>query len=177
MELRRRRSRRLHTRALGCSRHTQHARRHRCRGPFLLSRLGFANGFARETPCYHWIRIAALLDAGHYRPARLPCRRERQRLLPELRPPETLTQLEMHFSVIATTLPCLRLFLRAWNTSFMDMRLQELDPQAYEQRTSRLSNSSPPTPINTLTIRANLIPPQTYPQWVDHKIDRKAPLT
>ena len=91
--------------------------------------------------------------------------------------PETLTQLEMHFSVIATTLPCLRLFLRAWNTSFMDMRLQELDPQAYEQRTSRLSNSSPPTPINTLTIRANLIPPQTYPQWVDHKIDRKAPLT
>lgn len=50
--------------------------------------------------------------------------------------PETLTQLEMHASVIATTLPCLRLFLRAWNTSFMDMRLQELDPQAYEQRKS-----------------------------------------
>lgn len=49
--------------------------------------------------------------------------------------PEALTQLEMHGSIIATTLPCLRLFLRAWNTTFMDLRLQELDPQAYEQRT------------------------------------------
>lgn len=59
--------------------------------------------------------------------------------------PETLTQLEMHGSIIATTLPCLRLFLRAWNTSFMDMRLQELDPAAYEQRTSLL-RACPPLP-------------------------------
>lgn len=47
---------------------------------------------------------------------------------------ESLTQLEMHGSIVATTLPCLRLFLRAWNTSFMDMRLEELDPQAYQER-------------------------------------------
>ncbi|KAK5714298.1 hypothetical protein LTR17_017229 [Elasticomyces elasticus] len=48
--------------------------------------------------------------------------------------PEAYTQLEMYCNLIATTLPCLRLFLTAWNTNFMDMRLEEVDPQAYQQR-------------------------------------------
>lgn len=71
--------------------------------------------------------------------------------------PETLTQLEMHGSIIATTLPCLRLFLRAWNTSFMDMRLQELDPQAYEQRTlcPPLSLLNAKRNIHSLTLHPN----------------------
>jgi hypothetical protein len=48
--------------------------------------------------------------------------------------PEVLTQLEMYCNLIATTLPCLRLFLTAWNTSFMDMRLEEIDHEAYRER-------------------------------------------
>lgn len=48
--------------------------------------------------------------------------------------PEIYTQLEMHVNLIATTLPCLRLFLSAWNSNFMNMGLEELDPQAYQQR-------------------------------------------
>jgi hypothetical protein len=48
--------------------------------------------------------------------------------------PEAMTQLEMYCGLIATTLPCLRLFLTAWNTSFMDMRLEEIDHDAYRQR-------------------------------------------
>jgi hypothetical protein len=50
--------------------------------------------------------------------------------------PEVMTQLEMYCNLIATTLPCLRLFLTAWNTSFMDMRLEEIDHDAYRERKS-----------------------------------------
>ncbi|KAK5698452.1 hypothetical protein LTR17_023656 [Elasticomyces elasticus] len=55
--------------------------------------------------------------------------------------PEAYTQLEMHCNLIATTLPCLRLFLTAWNTNFMDMRLEEVDPQAYQQHVSSTNKS------------------------------------
>jgi hypothetical protein len=48
--------------------------------------------------------------------------------------PEAMAQLEMHCSVISMTLPCLRLFLAAWNTNFMDLRLEEFDNDAYRQR-------------------------------------------
>jgi hypothetical protein len=48
--------------------------------------------------------------------------------------PEVMTQLEMYCNLITTTLPCLRLFLTAWNTSFMDMRLEEIDHNAYRER-------------------------------------------
>ena len=48
--------------------------------------------------------------------------------------PEVMTQLEMYCNLITTTLPCLRLFLTAWNTSFMDMRLEEIDHDAYRER-------------------------------------------
>ena len=48
--------------------------------------------------------------------------------------PEAYTQLEMYCNLIATTLPCLRLFLTAWNTNFMNMALEEVDPRAYQQR-------------------------------------------
>lgn len=48
--------------------------------------------------------------------------------------PEALTQLEMYCGLIATTLPCLRLFLTAWNSSFMNVALQVIDPRAYDER-------------------------------------------
>lgn len=54
--------------------------------------------------------------------------------------PEVMTQLEMYCNLFATTLPCLRLFLTAWNTSFMDMRLEEIDNNAYQERTSSLNS-------------------------------------
>lgn len=55
--------------------------------------------------------------------------------------PEAMMQLEMYSGLIASTLPCLRLFLTAWNTSFMDIRLEEIDNEAYRERES----SPPPT--------------------------------
>ncbi|OQN95132.1 hypothetical protein B0A48_18796 [Cryoendolithus antarcticus] len=54
--------------------------------------------------------------------------------------PEAYTQLEMHCNLIATTLPCVRLFLTALNTNFIDMRLEEMDPQAYQQHVSSANN-------------------------------------
>ncbi|KAK3613590.1 hypothetical protein LTR56_027790 [Elasticomyces elasticus] len=56
-------------------------------------------------------------------------------------PPEAYTQLEMYCNLIATTLPYLQLFLTAWNTNFMDMRLEEVDPQAYQQHLSSANKS------------------------------------
>ncbi|KAL1590036.1 hypothetical protein WHR41_01444 [Cladosporium halotolerans] len=55
--------------------------------------------------------------------------------------PEAMTQLEMYCSLIATTLPCLRLFLTAWNTSFMDIRLEEIDNDAYREHVTTMSGS------------------------------------
>jgi len=63
--------------------------------------------------------------------------------------PEVMTQLEMYCNLITTTLPCLRLFLTAWNTSFMDMRLEEIDHDAYRERK---------LPLNSLAIRPIPIP-------------------
>jgi len=48
--------------------------------------------------------------------------------------PEAMTQLEMYCGVISMTLPCLRLFLATWNTSFIDLRLEEVDNDVYKQR-------------------------------------------
>lgn len=48
--------------------------------------------------------------------------------------PEVYTQLELHYSLIAATIPCLRIFLKAWNTSFLAMGLEDLDEQAYVER-------------------------------------------
>ncbi|KAM0719561.1 hypothetical protein Q7P37_003691 [Cladosporium fusiforme] len=55
--------------------------------------------------------------------------------------PEAMTQLEMYSSLVAATLPCLRLFLTAWNTSFMDMRLEEIDNNAYREHVTTISGS------------------------------------
>lgn len=55
--------------------------------------------------------------------------------------PEAMTQLEMYCSLVATTLPCLRLFLTAWNTSFMDIRLEEIDNDAYRERKNQHERS------------------------------------
>jgi hypothetical protein len=48
--------------------------------------------------------------------------------------PEALTQLEMYCNLVAATLPCLRIFLTAWNTSFMNIRLEDIDNNAYKER-------------------------------------------
>lgn len=48
--------------------------------------------------------------------------------------PETMTQLEMYGNLISATLPCLRILLTAWNTSFMDIRLEEIDNNLYRER-------------------------------------------
>jgi hypothetical protein len=48
--------------------------------------------------------------------------------------PEVMTQLEMYCNLITTTLPCLRLFLTAWNSSFMDIGLAGIDHDAYRER-------------------------------------------
>jgi hypothetical protein len=50
--------------------------------------------------------------------------------------PEVMTQLEMYCNLITTTLPCLRLFLTAWNSSFMDIGLAGIDHDAYRERTT-----------------------------------------
>jgi hypothetical protein len=50
--------------------------------------------------------------------------------------PETMTQLEMYSNLVAATLPCLRIFLTAWNTSFMNIRLEDIDNDAYKKRES-----------------------------------------
>ena len=54
--------------------------------------------------------------------------------------PEVYTQLELHFSLIGATIPCLRIFLKAWNTSFLAMGLEDIDDQAYVQRKSSLKH-------------------------------------
>jgi hypothetical protein len=80
--------------------------------------------------------------------------------------PEVMTQLEMYCNLITTTLPCLRLFLTAWNTSFMDMRLEEIDHNAYRERKSPSTSPSirpltrpfpnnPPRRDNPLRLRRN----------------------
>jgi len=48
--------------------------------------------------------------------------------------PEVMTQLEMYCNLITTTLPCLRLFLTAWNSNFMDIGLAGIDHDAYRER-------------------------------------------
>jgi hypothetical protein len=55
--------------------------------------------------------------------------------------PEVMTQLEMYCNLITTTLPCLRLFLTAWNSSFMDIGLAGIDHDAYRER------KTPPLPL------------------------------
>lgn len=59
--------------------------------------------------------------------------------------PEVYTQLEMHFNLAAATIPCLRIGLRSWNSSFMDLALDEVDPDAYAQR-ALYSNLRPSGP-------------------------------
>ncbi|KAK5118989.1 hypothetical protein LTR62_000200 [Meristemomyces frigidus] len=55
--------------------------------------------------------------------------------------PDVLTQVELHSNLIATTLPCLRLFLTAWNTSFMNIGLEEIDPQAFAEHVTSHTRS------------------------------------
>ncbi|GIZ48780.1 hypothetical protein CKM354_001182700 [Cercospora kikuchii] len=49
---------------------------------------------------------------------------------------------EMHCNVVAATIPCLRIFLKGWNTSFMNTTLKEMDPEAYTRHSSVASPRS-----------------------------------
>jgi hypothetical protein len=60
--------------------------------------------------------------------------------------PEVMTQLEMYCNLITTTLPCLRLFLTAWNSSFMDIGLAGIDHDAYRERETPPLRNSHSTP-------------------------------
>ena len=42
--------------------------------------------------------------------------------------PALWAQLEMHLSIIAATIPCLRIFLKSFNTGYFGMALEQLDP-------------------------------------------------
>ena len=42
--------------------------------------------------------------------------------------PALYAQLELHLSVIAATVPCLRIFLKSFNTGYFGMALEQLDP-------------------------------------------------
>jgi hypothetical protein len=68
-------------------------------------------------------------------------------------PPEAMAQLELYCSVVSMTLPCLRLFLAAWNTSFMDLRLEEFDNDVYRQRKQFRSKST----ANRNLMKVNLL--------------------
>jgi hypothetical protein len=57
--------------------------------------------------------------------------------------PEVMTQLEMYCNLVTTTLPCLRLFLTAWNSSFMDIGLAGIDHDAYRERETLPTPHSP----------------------------------
>lgn len=47
-------------------------------------------------------------------------------------------QLELHYSLVAATIPCLRIFLKGWNTSFLNLTLLQVDETAYaEHRASK----------------------------------------
>ncbi|KAI5363498.1 hypothetical protein Slin15195_G091470 [Septoria linicola] len=49
---------------------------------------------------------------------------------------EIYGQLEMSFNVVAATIPCLRIFLKGWNTSFVTTTLDEIDPEMYTRHSS-----------------------------------------
>lgn len=82
--------------------------------------------FASRAPCivFNALRMAALLNL------------KAEELTWEYVTPEIYTQLEMHYSLISATIPCLRIFLRAWHTRFLDLTLEEVDEQAYAKRES-----------------------------------------
>lgn len=63
--------------------------------------------------------------------------------------PEFLTQLEMHFSLVCATVPCLRIFLRSFNTGFNVMDLDHVDPSA-----SRAATKGGGDSINLSTLRS-----------------------
>lgn len=45
--------------------------------------------------------------------------------------PSIFGQLEMHLNTIAATVPCLRIFLRGWNTGSLGLTLEDLDHEEY----------------------------------------------
>jgi hypothetical protein len=75
--------------------------------------------------------------------------------------PEAMAQLEMYSSIVSMTLPCLRLFLAAWNTSFMDLRLEEFDNDVYRQRKNICCKSTG----NLGPMEANLLDRYNSTKW------------
>ncbi|KAK3723255.1 hypothetical protein LTR37_001978 [Vermiconidia calcicola] len=42
--------------------------------------------------------------------------------------PSLWTQLELHLSIVSATVPCLRMFLKSFNTGYYGMAIEQLDP-------------------------------------------------
>ncbi|KXT00578.1 hypothetical protein AC579_5065 [Pseudocercospora musae] len=57
---------------------------------------------------------------------------------------ELFAQAEMHYNTIAATIPCLRMFLKGWQTGFLGTALREMDPEEYTRHSSMAK--SPRTP-------------------------------
>lgn len=45
-------------------------------------------------------------------------------------PTQVYTQIEMHFTILAATIPCMRLFLKNFNTGYLGTTLEQVDPSA-----------------------------------------------
>lgn len=56
-------------------------------------------------------------------------------------PAEVLTQIEMHYSLIAATIPCMRPFLKAFNTGYLSTSAGQIDHLASSRRDSRRQDS------------------------------------
>lgn len=57
---------------------------------------------------------------------------------------EVYGQVEMHYNLVAATIPCLRIFLQGWNTSFNSTTLKEMDPEACTVHSSLSPAHTPP---------------------------------
>ncbi|KAF7187089.1 hypothetical protein HII31_11566, partial [Pseudocercospora fuligena] len=57
---------------------------------------------------------------------------------------ELFAQAEMHYNTIAATIPCLRIFLKGWQTGFLGTTLEAMDPDEYTRHSSIAK--SPRTP-------------------------------
>jgi hypothetical protein len=60
----------------------------------------------------------------------------------ELATPITLAEIQLFYSLIAATIPCLRPFLKAFNSGFMGVAATQADPTLYGSSDGRKGNSS-----------------------------------
>lgn len=91
---------------------------------------------------------------------------------------EVYGQVEMHYNLVAATIPCLRIFLKGWNTSFNSTSLKGIDPEAYTvhsslspARTPRPSKHSRPSQSNRLSWRSRRADMDEIFDGITHKTE------